>query len=528
MRFLNAKSRYDTRRTHSSRCAVDPRTSADSAQESLWLSTKAGGELKLYSFYEKYTGGSVGLLEELVTLYLLAFVRFAQPHCYLTVKPEAALKLKTGKTPLDNRLGPADVVQVQWTKGRLHRAFDRLVQAVGPSWNDLVEFARVLDDSLKATTEREEVETQQDRLHKAQELWRQKIEGMRPRLKRLAQVMSGDAASYVALLDRIERVCLTTTLDEFEYTLKEEFARDKEQFHAAFAQMMMLDELDRRYAQALLDTHSYLAALEGVPDGDALTAELDLLRARFGLETFCKQPSQAGAVLEEFDRWRQSYSTRYQLHYREYRQQLASLTARLKKLGRKVEGLTRMNEISELGGAVGAQLPIRYKDLLARCDTQALPEELPDVKEHPTFHGITLLTEGPEKEVAELERALEDALQSRLWQLADEAIAAILQQQSDTPMQALLAAIQATDTLKLAEHFTPEVAAMVRQLLREARLVTVDVHLADYDGPAQFGGDDSKGLDDIVTAFRSFLVKKLDAARKANPEKTVRLNLKAR
>lgn len=236
-------------------------------------------------------------------------VRRVKPHCYLTVKPEAARKLKTGKTPLDNRIGPADVVQVQWTKGRLHQAFDRLVQAVGPSWNDLVEFARVLDDSLKATTEREEVETQQDRLHKAQELWRQKIEGMRPRLKRLAQVMSDDAASYVALLDRIERVCLTATLEEFEYALKEEFARDKEQFRVAFAQMMTLDEVDRRYAQALLDTHSYLAALEGVPDGDALTAELDLLRARFGLETFCKQPSQAGAVLEEFARWRQSYST---------------------------------------------------------------------------------------------------------------------------------------------------------------------------------------------------------------------------
>ena len=166
------------------------------------------------------------------------------------------------------------------------------------------------------------------------------------------------------------------------------------------------------------------------------------------------------------------------------------------------------------------------KTCLAWCDTQALPEELPEVKEHPLFHGITLQTAAPEKEVADLEKALEDALQSRLWQLADETIAAILKTRSDTPLQALLAAIQAADTLKLAEHFTPEVAEMVRQLLHEARLVTVDVRFADYDGPGQFGGDDSKELDDIVTAFRSFLMKKLDAARKANPRKTVRLNLK--
>jgi hypothetical protein len=64
-----------------------------------------------------------------------------------------------------------------------------------------------------------------------------------------------------------------------------------------------------------------------------------------------------------------------------------------------------------------------------------LPEELPEVKEHPIFRGITLLTEGPEKEVAELAQALEDALQSRLWQLADETIAAILKKQSDSPIR---------------------------------------------------------------------------------------------
>jgi hypothetical protein len=400
-----------------------------------------------------------------------------------------------------------------------------LVQAVGPSWNDLVEFARVLDDSLKATTEREEVETQQDRLHKAQELWHQKIEGMRPRLKRLAQVMNGDAAPYLTLLDRIDRACLTTSLEEFEYVLKEEFARDKEQFREAFRQVTTLDELDRRYAQVLLDARGYLEALEGMPDGDVLTAELDLIRARFGLEAFCQQPSQAGAVLEEFGRWQQSYGTRYQAHYREYRKQLMALTARLKKLGRKVEGLARMNEITELGGVVGARLPIRYKDLLARCDAQVLPEELPEVKEHPIFRGITLLTEGPEKEVAELEQALEDALQSRLWQLADETIAAILKKQSDSPIQALLAAIQAADTLKLAEHFTPEVAELVRRLLQEARLVTVDIRFTDYDGPAQFG-DDAQELEELVAAFRVFLRKQIEAARKVHPGKTVRLNLK--
>jgi hypothetical protein len=177
-------------------------------------------------------------------------------------------------------------------------------------------------------------------------------------------------------------------------------------------------------------------------------------------------------------------------------------------------------------GGVAAELPVQYKDLLARCDVKALPEELPEVKDHPIFRGITLSTAAPEQDVIGFEQRLEEALQACLWQLADEIIAAVLKTRDSTPLQALLKAIQAADTLRLAEHFTDAVAALVRQVLRDARLVTVDVRLADYDGPAQLG-DDPKEIDDVIAAFRSFLTRNIAAARQANPGKTVRLNLKA-
>ena len=78
---------------------------------------------------------------------------------------------------------------------------------------------------------------------------------------------------------------------------------------------------------------------------------------------------------------------------------------------------------------------------------------------------------------------MDDALHDRLWQLADETIAAILKDRGDTSLQeALLEAIQAADVMRLAEHFTAEVADLVSQVLRDARLLTVDVRFADYDG----------------------------------------------
>ena len=136
------------------------------------------------------------------------------------------------------------------------------------------------------------------------------------------------------------------------------------------------------------------------------------------------------------------------------------------------------------------------------------------------------MTEAPEQDVIDFEKRLDDALHTRLWQLADETIAAIMRTHRDSPLKALLEAIQAADTLKLAEHFTPEVADLVRQMLQQARLVTVDVRLAEYDGPAQLG-DDPKELEEVVGAFRTFLARRLEEARQANPGKTVRLNLKS-
>jgi hypothetical protein len=135
------------------------------------------------------------------------------------------------------------------------------------------------------------------------------------------------------------------------------------------------------------------------------------------------------------------------------------------------------------------------------------------------------LTEAPEQDVTDFEKRLEDTLRTRLWQLADETIAAILRAHRDSPLKALLEAIQAADALKLAEQFTPEVAELVRQMLQQARLVTVDLRPAEYDGPAQLG-DDPKELEDVVGAFRTFLARRLEEAKRINPEKTMQFDLK--
>ena len=117
-------------------------------------------------------------------------------------------------------------------------------------------------------------------------------------------------------MDRVDCICQTPGLEEFERTLKEDFDRDPEKLREAFAQVKTLDELDCRYTQPLIEAVTYLGALdEAVPDNDPLNEERTLLTARFVLETFCRQPMQAAAVLEAFECFRRSYGQRHQAYH---------------------------------------------------------------------------------------------------------------------------------------------------------------------------------------------------------------------
>ena len=71
---------------------------------------------------------------------------------------------------------------------------------------------------------------------------------------------------------------------------------------------------------------------------------------------------------------------------------------------------------------------------------------------------------------------------------------------------------------------TDVVADKVQALFHEACVLIVEVRLSDY-GPVQLG-DESDDLRQAVQGFERFLRACLGEARRANPGKIVRLNLK--
>lgn len=484
---------------------------------------QAGGDLRLYSFYEKYTGAPWGVPADLLSLYLAAFVRHARPQCYISVKPEAGLTLSSGRALRDNRFGYNDVPQLTWARNKLHRSFDRLAQESGPKWNDFIEYFRELDSTLKATESPQETAAQQERLRKAQADWRGKLDGIKSRLTPLAERAGENISQRLAALDAISAISAADTqhLSSFAESLEEQFGKDLKKYKQAFEIVRKIEELDRTYLASLAEAFSYLEQIES----DARIAdELTRAKSAFSLNAFCSDPSAANETLRRFNQLREHYISIYQAHYRDYRNQMIALHEELEKLNAVIDGLKNINGVEDLGRAIEPSIISRHQELLKRTDASHLQPGLPDVEKRPVANNVRLETRAPDGDVEAFKNDLELAEIRGLDLLAPPAILDVLAAADDVEINQLISAVRNGEAEQVARFFTKSVAAKVKELLRQAKMVVVEVSLSSY-GPVQIG-ESADDLAGAVSQFEKFLKGRISEARKNNPDKIVRLNLK--
>src|SRR5262245_19109423 len=484
---------------------------------------RGGGDLRLYSFYERYTGAPWGVPADLLSLYLVAFVRHARPQCYISVKPEVGLTLNTGRALRDNRFGYNDVPQLTWAKNRPYRSFDRLAQESGPSWNDFIEYFRELDDTLKATESPQETAAQQERLRKAQTVWRGKLDGIKSRLSPLAERMGENISQHLAALDSIGAICAADTqhLPNFADALEERFEKDLKKYKQSFEVVRKIEELDRTHLASLTEAFGYLEQIES---DDRIADDLARAKSAFSLNAFLSDPSSAVEALRRFNQLRERYVAIYQAHYRDYRIQMTALHEEHENLSPVIEGLKNINGVEDLGKALDPPLVGRHQELLKRTDASHLQSGLPDVEKRTTANNVRLETRAPASEVEAFNSELELAEMRGLDLLAPAAIIDVLAAADDAEINRLVAAVRSSEAEQVARLFTKSVAAKVKELLRRAKMVVIEISLSDY-GPMQIG-ESNNDLAGAVKKFDEFLKLRISEAKKNNPGKIVRLNLK--
>ena len=485
----------------------------------------AGGDLRLYSFYEKYTGAPYGVPVDLLSLYLLAFVRLSRPPCFVAVKPEAGFTLSNGRTPRDNRIGYNEVPSISWTKGKLHRSFERLAEESGPAWNDYVEYFREMDETLQATDSPDQVIAQQERLAKAQEDLAVRTEALYSRFTGLARNLGQNVASQVQIKEALDAVYGADPhhLQTFQQVIEENFDNDRQKYKETFESLRRLEKLDQNYLQAISEAARYLDELDSLPAGE-MKDERDRVRAMFSLDDFCATPETAEDALEAFERFRSEYAAHYQSHYRDYRNQIEALQNELTDLHPVLEGLQNINSIGYLGSVLDAGLVARHQELLARTDASHLQSGIPDVEKRAVVSGVTLDSRPPDEAVKRFRSDLDEVLLRCHGVLSPPPILEVLSASDAPEIKELVEAISAGELNQIARLFTSDVAGKVKALLHEARMVVVEVSLSDF-GPIHIG-DGSDDLGKIAQGFEQFLRNRLEKARKSNPGKIVQLNLK--
>ena len=484
-------------------------------------------EAPIWRIYERLSEPPYGLPYPLIQLYLLAFVRRGDPRAEITLKRDHKLRLRNGQPFPANRLTAANVIELDFKPG-LDRNFDALVVAAGPSWNDSVGFAQEIFRDLHATHDPADIEEQARRL--ADELARlgEAVTATRRNLDILSKSLGDPMPEKAAdALDNLAALAGTAEAgyQAFYESASETYptADDLRDQQRTFAALHALSDL----ATEITTVDGYLDAVQLRPADRELYGDWTAIRGQLRLAELATQPNLWPGLRAQFDDFLGRYRIAYQKHHRDTSAEMQRLTDKLADAPRRLQALALLNGITELGGPVGDDLPVRLGALQARIRPCPVPFRDLILEDKPVCTcGLALTDEAPTADVDGLLRDLDRALQIQQRRLASEAIHRVLAKSSEGRVSAFVQAVQTANMASLVDVMDEELVTFIRILLAEQEAATAEGDVLRRFAEA-YPTLEEADLQKAVRDFERLLHESFDAARRANPgKKTVRLTLR--
>jgi hypothetical protein len=209
------------------------------------------------------------------------------------------------------------------------------------------------------------------------------------------------------------------------------------------------------------------------------------------------------AALQAVRAWQRSYRLAYDRHYRKVVAGAQRAGEQLRAAAPAAEALRRFDAMAVLGAPLGVAGLDAYD--AARAALEELPTD-PD-PDLPRTAGVTLgLEPALFGEARDAVAAVLAALEAQRQRLASETVRAVLGRPGVSDLDRLLQAIGASDLDGIERVLTPELAAHIERLLREARespLATLALRVPRVTADS---------LDEAVEAFREILEGAIEAA----------------
>lgn len=469
------------------------------------------------------------LTQEMVTLYVATLVRSGGWE--LVLNPSAPIQLVNGKPLPGNKLTAHTLGLVKWDT-KLDKALlgARLAASTQKGWDEVLPFARVLDDTLKpAATPDEELQRNEQLLTILGRL-KSEVPEVEEGVTALALKLAGKVPQpFTELCARLKVLATSDSYQQFDAAVRESYA-DVPKFKAAYDDYAKAHKL-RDKGMEIGQARDYLtAACELSPE---LKITCEALLGQFKFDTLFDQPHLIPQRLDSFRHWKRDYVQAYRKGHRSYYENLDKLAKSTEALRPRSIALARMNSIAELGPALSGTANItgdfaKLEDSLWVCPDAAEAEVDGANAICPKCQWTPDKTL-PQAEHDRIAQAIAQGLADRLRKLKDTSISTILKkadaEQGRADLKALLEIIQLANADKLADVMTDELAAFIRKLLQEANIVQESVMLAPI--LQQIGAIEEDRVDEAVSKFTSLLKNAIkDAKAKHGSEKRVRVFLR--
>ena len=470
-----------------------------------------------------------GLTESMVVLYACSLVKTGGFE--LVLNTATPITLSNEKSLPGNRLTTHALTLCEWN-AKLDKALlgSRLIVSVQKGWNEVLPYARVLDDSLKTIATPDEEPQRNEQLLGILGKLKTELPEIEKSLTSLASKLGGNIPKTLSeIFARLSGLAATTSFQDFDAAVRESYQSQAE-FAAAFDQYVKGRQLRDR-AFDLSQAKDYLGAACDIDK--SVDFERDSVLSFFAFDSLLKGPSLIAVRLEGFEKWKVSYVHAYRKAHRAHYQKLQELESNLSALKPRARALIKMNTITELGpplptmSTVAGDLSAVEKRLYICPDAeQAAVDGMQPVCSKCQWTPETL---PPSKEVENLGSLVASGLTDRFQRFKDAAISTILKKAADTgerpDLAQLLEIVQLTNADALANVMTDDLVEFLRKLLYDENLVQEEIPLAPI--VQDVGAIEEDHIDEAVDKFAQLLTKAVkDAKAKHGKSKRVRVFLR--
>ncbi|HIH77326.1 MAG TPA: hypothetical protein HA341_00095 [Halobacteria archaeon] len=451
----------------------------------------------VWRIYKELEDPPYGLLKNLITLYILAFVR---------ANTNTEIRLKSGSI---GRINSFNIEKIDWNN--FEKDLDILVKSTDVSWNDVVIYARKILPDLKNAYSVEEIKEQEKKLIERLKELLEEYEKIKEDIKRLSNAFR-EEITYTGL-DRLKKLLETTNYREFYGLIEDLYSKDVSELGKDIREFTCFKEVADK-SLALLSMKTYVEKMR-IQQDDPLFKDRENLIEEMRLSSLIKDPSLADRLIDDFEGFKRRYAIRYKKTHEGYYRELDDLRKRLESIKGRIETINRFEKL-------GVSTPVKgYNDLITKIKPCKADVNVINVETEPICTcGFQIGMKAPVEDVNRFIENVENMLRVGINNLIQ--IIKPLEHLDDRRI--LNKIIEKKDyVLEVCELIDDGVVDYIKHLQNTANIIQIEGLVLE-----RFSGRfiDEESVYSVVEEFKRMIESEMERAKRNNPGKKVRMVLR--